>query len=62
MGRHNHYGKCAYSEWNEPPRLDDTPCPECLAEERGDAMRDEQKDPDWGSDIDEEPRRCGLDN
>lgn len=40
-------------------------CPECLAEEKGDAMRDEQKDPDWGSsydDIDEEPRRCGLDN
>jgi hypothetical protein len=76
MLNHNMYGACSYRDY--PPDLagldysadteetDKTPCLECLAEEKGDAMRDEQKDPDWGGsyddDVDEEPRRCGLDN
>ncbi len=53
MRRHNMYGLCAYRPWDDGEyridrEPDTTPCPECLAEEAGDAMRDEQKDEQRG--------------
>ena len=73
MRNHNMYGACAYRDY--PPDLarldysadiestDNTPCPECLAEERGDAMRDEQKDEgSRGYDDRDDARKCGQDD
>tara|TARA_R110002126_G_scaffold291760_1_gene457062 strand:+ start:42472 stop:42675 length:204 start_codon:yes stop_codon:yes gene_type:complete len=67
MRNHNMYGACAYRPWDKEIETDlspgGEPCPECLAEERGDAMRDEQKDEgSRGYDDRDDARKCGQDD